>query len=549
MSLHSHEPQAEVEIAIIGAGFAGLAMAHRVQNLGMTMQGFESGGDVGGTWYWNRYPGARCDVESMQYSYRFSEELQQEWEWTERYAGQPEILKYIDHVAERFDLRRHFRFRTRVVGAHYDDAAGKWTIETDDGQLTTARFLVAAAGCLSSANRPDIPGLDDFAGTLVHTGHWPSEGLDVSGKRVGVIGTGSSGVQVIPQLARQAAELVVFQRTAAYCVPAHNGPIDQEAAQAIKADYKGFRDRCGKQFGAFAATPATQSALGVDEVERRAGFDAAWARGGLAFQGAFYDLSYDLAANDLAMAYFRDKIHEIVSDPDTAAKLMPKQRFATKRLCIDNDYYATFNRPNVSLVDLQATPLTTVDATGVRTSDGEYPLDVLVLATGYDAMTGSLLRMDIRGRDGLKLGDAWAEGPHTYLGLGVVGFPNLFIISGPGSPSVLSNMVFSIEQQVDWIAECLDYLRENGVDRIEAERDAQSAWVARANAMAAQTLMATGTSWYLGANIPGKPRVFMPYLDYPGYVATCEEVAANGYAGFALNKSTQEAISTEEISA
>jgi cyclohexanone monooxygenase len=539
MPLHSHEHR---DVAIIGAGFAGLAMAHRIHNLGMTIQGFESGGDVGGTWYWNRYPGARCDVESMQYSYRFSEDLQQEWDWTERYAAQPEILRYIDHVATRFDLRQHFRFQTRVVAARYQEETASWAIETDDGRHTTARFLIAAAGCLSSANRPEIAGLDDFAGTLVHTGHWPAEGIDIAGKRVGVIGTGSSGVQVVPQLARQAAELTVFQRTAAYCVPAHNGPLDPVAAQSVKTDYKAFRDYCGKQFGAIAATPGTQSALAVDKAEHRAVFDAAWERGGLSFQGAFYDLSYDLAANDIAMSFFRDKIHEIVADSHTAGKLVPEHRFATKRLCIDTDYYATFNRPNVTLVDLKATPLTTVHATGVRTSDADYPLDVLVLATGYDAMTGSLLRMDIRGRDNLALGEAWAEGPHTYLGLGIARFPNLFIISGPGSPSVLTNMVYSIEQQVDWIADCLGYLRAKAIDRIEVQQDAQDNWVAQVNAVAAGTLLATGNSWYLGANIPGKPRVFMPYLDYPGYVTTCEEVAANGYTGFALTRATVEAL-------
>jgi cyclohexanone monooxygenase len=523
-----------VDAIIIGAGFAGLALAHRLRAHGMTIQGFEAGSDVGGTWYWNRYPGARCDVESLQYSYRFSEELQQEWAWSERYAAQPEILRYIEHVADRFDLRRHFRFGTRVRTARYDDTARTWTVETDDGRQTTARFLITAVGCLSAANRPDIAGLGDFAGRIVHTSNWPAEGIDVACHRVGVIGTGSSGVQVIPHLARDAARLTIFQRTAAYCVPAHNGPIDPAHAETIKADYKGFRDHCGRQFGAMAAAPGTQSALEVDDAERRAVFDAAWAAGGLSFQGAFYDLSYDLAANDHAMAFFRDRIHEIVTDPTTAARLVPHHRFATKRLCIDTDYYATFNRPNVALVDLRATPIETVHAHGVRTTDADHPLDVLVMATGFDAMTGPLLRMDIRGVGGLPLGTAWAEGPSNYLGLGVTGFPNMFIISGPGSPSVLTNMVYSIEQQVDWIAACLAALRDRGIDRIEVRPEAQQAWVESANAMAAGTLWATGNSWYLGANIPGKPRMFMPYLDYPGYVATCEEVATAGYRGFAL---------------
>ena len=525
-----------VDVAVVGTGFAGLAMLHRLQELGFTIQGFEAGGDVGGTWYWNRYPGARCDVESLQYSYRFSDALQQEWDWQERYAPQPEILRYIEHVADRFALRRHIRFDTRVSAARYDEADGCWRIETDGGDTVVARFLVGATGCLSAANRPALPGLDDFAGTLVHTGDWPHAGVDIAGKRVGVIGTGSSGVQAIPMLARGAGTLTVFQRTASYCVPAHNGPPDPDETAATKRDYPAFRAHCGRQFGAVAATPGTQSALAVDAAERRAVFDRAWDKGGLSFQGAFYDLSYDLAANDLAMAYFRDKIHEIVADPATAAKLVPPHRFATRRLCIDTGYYETFNRANVTLVDLRATPIATVTASGVRTTEADYPLDVLVLATGYDAMTGSLLRMGITGRDGVTLAEAWREGPVNYLGIGIAGFPNLFVISGPGSPSVLTNMVYSIEQQVDWIAACLDHLRTHELTLIEARPEAQAAWVERANAMAAQTLLATGNSWYLGANIPGKPRMFMPYLDYPGYVAICDSVAAEGYEGFSLDR-------------
>jgi cyclohexanone monooxygenase len=511
-------------------------MANRLAANGFTLQGFEAGGDVGGTWYWNRYPGARCDVRSLEYSYRFSEELQQQWNWTERFAGQPEILRYINHVADRFDLRRHFRFGTQIESAAYDEVAGYWTVATSDGATTTARFLITAVGCLSATNKPSIPGLEDFAGIVAHTGDWPKEGVALAGKRVGVIGTGSSGVQTIPMIAREAGALTVFQRTAAYCVPAHNGPLQAEEADPIKADYKGFRDHCGRQFGATSGTPGTKSALEVDDAERRRIYDAAWERGGLSFQGAFYDLSYDMRANDTASAYFRDRIGEIVTDPEKARRLTPRHRFATKRLCIDSGYYQTFNRPNVAIVDLHEEPIERVTEAGVRTAAGDYPLDVLVLATGYDAITGPLLRMDIRGRGGRQLGEAWAAGAESYLGVSVAGFPNLFIVSGPGSPCVLSNMVYSIEQNVDWIAGCLVDLRAQGVATIEADAGAQEAWGAELGAMAAGTLFASGDSWYTGANIPGKPRSFMVHLNYPGYVAKCDAVAAGGYAGFVLEK-------------
>ena len=525
---------ADVDAIVIGAGFAGLAMANRLAANGFTLQGFEAGGDVGGTWYWNRYPGARCDVHSLEYSYRFSEELQQEWDWTERFAAQPEILRYINHVADRFDLRRHFRFGTRIESAVYDEAAALWTVATTDGATTSARFLITAVGCLSATNTPAIPELESFAGTLVHTGAWPKEGVDLAGKRIGVIGTGSSGVQAIPMIAREAGSLTVFQRTATYCVPAHNGPLRAEEADPIKADYTAFRDHCGKQFGATSGMVGTKSALEVDDAERRQIYDAAWARGGLSFQGAFYDLTYDMRANDTAMAYFRDRIHEIVTDREKARKLTPRHRLGMKRLCIDSGYYQTYNRPNVDVVDLHEEPIVRVTEAGVRTSAGDYPLDVLVLATGFDAITGPLLRMDIRGRGGKPLRDAWVAGAQSYLGLGISGFPNMFIVSGPGSPCVLTNMVYSIEQNVDWIADCLVDLRARGVATIDADAGAQEAWGAELGAMAAGTLFATGDSWYTGANIPGKPRSFMVHLNYPAYVAKCDAVAAGGYSGFIL---------------
>lgn len=522
----------EVDVVVVGAGFAGLAMVNRLQQNGFSMQGFEAGGDVGGTWYWNRYPGARCDVQSLEYSYRFSEELQQEWEWSEHYAPQPEILRYANHVADRFDLRRHFRFNTRVESARYDEARNRWIVQSSDGATTIARFFISAVGCLSASNVPNIPGLDDFKGQLIHTGAWPHEGADLTGKSVGVIGTGSSGVQAIPLIAKQAADLTVFQRTASYCVPAHNRALDPNEAAKIKGDYKAFRDMCGTLFGATYGQYGTKSALEVDDAERKKIFEEAWARGGLAFQGAFYDLSYDMRANDLAMQFFRDKIREIVKDPETAEKLTPKHRFAVKRLCIDTGYYDAYNRPNVHLIDLKQNPIERVTETGVSAGGKDYPLDVLVLATGYDAITGSLLRMNIQGRGGRLLRDDWAEGAQTYLGLGVAGFPNMFIVSGPGSPSVLTNMIYSIEQHVDWISDCLVHMREHELSFIEADDAAQEKWGEELNAMAAGTLLATGDNWYNGANIPGKSRRFMVHLNYPGYVERCNAVASEGYSGF-----------------
>jgi cation diffusion facilitator CzcD-associated flavoprotein CzcO len=522
-----------VDVVVVGAGFAGLAMANRLQERGMSMQGFEMGSDVGGTWFWNRYPGARCDVQSLEYSYRFSEDLQQEWDWTERFAAQPEILKYANHVADRFDLRKYFKFNTKVTGARFDEGRKLWIVSTDDGAQTLGRFLVSAVGCLSTSNLPNIPGLESFKGMVVHTGTWPKEGVDVAGKRVGVIGTGSSGVQVIPMLAKEAADVTVFQRTPAYCVPSQNRPLTKEEAWEIKKDYKGFRERCGKNFGASALGPGTQSALAVDDAERRRVFDAAWERGGLGFQGAFYDLTMDMRANDYAMQFFKDKIREIVKDPVTAENLTPKYRLGSKRLCIDNGYYETYNRSNVHLVDLKQEPIERVTETGLRAGGKDHPLDILVLATGYDAITGSVLRLNIEGRGGKNLKDAWADGAETYLGLCSFGFPNFFIVSGPGSPAVLTNVVYSIEQHVDWIADCLSYLREQKIGVIEAEEVAQAAWGDELNAMAGfMPLIAEGDSWYMGTNVPGKPRRFMIHLNWPGYVQRCDQVAADGYSGF-----------------
>jgi cyclohexanone monooxygenase len=527
---------AAFDVLIVGAGFAGLYALYRLRGLGLSVRVFEAGSGIGGTWFWNRYPGARCDIESMEYSYQFSEALQQEWEWTERYATQPEILRYIEHVADRFDLRRDVELDTRVEAATFDEATGRWTVDTDDGRRTTGRFCIMATGCLSSPNQPDFVGLERFEGEIHHTGLWPHEGVDFRGRTVGVIGTGSSAIQSIPLIAEEAARLYVFQRTPNYSVPAHNAPLDPEVQRRIKADYPAFRQR-NSQMGFGLDTRENETlALEVGEEERRREYEARWAAGGLPFLGAFGDLPIEQAANDTAGEFLRGKIREIVRDPQVAELLCPQQVVGCKRLCVDTGYFEAFNRPNVTLVDVSAAPIEEITARGPRTGGHEYAVDAIVFATGFDAMTGALQKIDIRGREGLPLRKKWEAGPRTYLGLGMAGFPNLFTITGPGSPSVLSNMLPSIEQHVNWIAECIAHLREEGLGRIEATLEAEDAWVAHVNEVAGETLYTTCNSWYLGANVPGKPRVFMPYLGFPPYVEKCQEVAAKGYEGFALGR-------------
>jgi cation diffusion facilitator CzcD-associated flavoprotein CzcO len=531
------EHRQNLDVVIVGAGFAGLYMLHRARGLGLSARVLEAGGGVGGTWYWNRYPGARCDVESLQYSYQFSDDLQQEWEWSERYASQPEILRYLEHVADRFELRPDLQFDTRVTEAHFDEGAGRWRVRTEAGEVFSAQFVVMATGCLSAANTPEIPGASTFAGSTYHTGRWPHTGVDLSGRCVGVIGTGSSAVQSIPILAREARQLIVFQRTATYSVPAWNGPMDPAEQAETKAHYAAFRAANSQSLTAIGdRRPRTeQMALAVTEAERRAEYETRWNDGGLAFLGAFADLLFDPQANDTAASFVRERIRDIVHDPATAETLSPDQVIGCKRLCVDTGYYDTFNRPNVHLVDLRTTPISAITPDGITTTATHFELDAIVYATGFDAMTGALARIDIRGRDGRALGEAWAAGPRTYLGLAVAGFPNLFTITGPGSPSVLTNMVVSIEQHVNWIADCLQHLHQHGFRRIEATDAAQEAWVAHVNAIADFTLFPTCNSWYLGANVPGKARIFMPCLGFPPYAEKCDEVAANDYEGFVLS--------------
>ena len=532
-------PAGIFDAIIVGAGFSGLYQLHQLRDkLGLSVLVLETADDVGGTWYWNRYPGARCDSESYYYSYSFSKELQEEWYWTERYPEHSEIRRYLSHVADRFDLRRDIRFNTRVETARYDEAGNRWIIATGSGETFAAQFFITAVGCLSSANVPKIPGLDRFKGEWHHTGRWPHEGVDFAGKRVGLIGTGSTGIQAAPVLAEQALHLTVFQRTANYSVPARNGKLTEEFQEEVRANYDAIRDKARASINGHPFDISEQSALEVSPEERLARYEAAWEFGGLRFRAAFSDLLRDKAANDTASEFLRAKIRAIVKDPATAEKLVPKDHpFATKRPPIDSGYFETFNRDNVALVDLKATPIVEITEDGIRTSDADYPLDVIVFATGFDALTGPLLAMDIRGRNGRSLREDWAAGPRTYLGLQTAGYPNMFTITGPGSPSVLTNMPVAIEQHTQWITECIAHLRANGLTRIETTADAAEKWVEHVNEAAHATLLPlANSSWYLGANIPGKPRVFMPYAGgMARYADICAKVAKENYKGFVVS--------------
>jgi cyclohexanone monooxygenase len=524
-----------VDVVIVGAGFAGMYMLHRLREVGFSALVLEAGSGVGGTWHWNRYPGARCDVESMQYSYQFSDELQQEWDWTEKYATQPEILRYANHVADRFDLRRDIRFNVRVEAAQFDDDRGSWLLTSENGERFFATYCVMATGCLSAVNRARIDGLESFKGKVYHTGEWPQEGVDFSGQRVAVIGTGSSAIQAIPIIAEQAASLYVFQRTPNYTVPAHNAPLDARHRQAVKDRYRDFRDEAKQSFAGIHFRYNPESAVEVSEQRRREEFEARWACGGVTFMGAFSDLLFDRRANDAAAEFVRSKIRQIVEDPEVAEMLCPDNIIGCKRLCVDTGYYATFNRSNVRLIDVRESPIEGITAEGVGAGGMTYLVDAIVLATGFDAMTGALMRIDIRNGSDEALAEKWQHGPRAYLGLMISRFPNLFTITGPGSPSVLTNMLPSIEQHVEWIGDCLVHLRESGKKRIDATEEAERRWVEHVNEVAGGNLRSTCSSWYVGANIPGKPRVFMPYIGgFPAYVGKCEEIVARDYEGFAI---------------
>jgi cyclohexanone monooxygenase len=524
-----------VDAVIVGAGFSGLYQLHRFRELGLTTRVFEAASGVGGTWWWNRYPGARCDVESLAYSYSFSPELEQEWTWSEKYATQPEILGYAQHVAERFDLERDITFDTRVESAVYDAERRRWTITTDTGEVVDCRWFVMATGCLSVSKAPEIPGAERFQGPTYHTGHWPHEGVDFTGQRIAVIGTGSSGIQSIPIMAGQAADTVVFQRTPNFSMPAGNRPLTEEEVAARKATYREYRK--AQQLSTFGVPvpEPTQSALEVPEEERTATYQAGWEQGNLvAVLASYTDTLVDKDANETAAEFVRSKIREKVRDPELAELLSPRSfPYGTKRPCLDSGYYETFNKDNVHLVDIRRTPLVEITEKGVRTSEKEYEVDAIVFATGFDAMTGAITRVDIRGKNGVSLKEKWGEGPRSYLGLSVAGFPNLFTITGPSSPSVLSNMMVSIEQHVDWVTDCVRWMRDNGVEELDATPEAEDEWVRHVEEVGDTTLYPTADSWYMGSNVPGKPRVFMAYIGGVGvYRERCDDVAAKGYEGY-----------------
>ncbi len=524
-----------VDVAVVVAGFAGLYLVHRLSERGVSAVGFDVADDVGGTWYWNRYPGARCDVESLDYSYSFDPELDAEWQWSERYATQPEILGYLQHVAERFDLRRHIRFETRIDAATWDEDAGLWSLTTSAGDTVTCRYYVMASGCLSLPKQPEIAGADRFQGEVYTTGRWPHEEVDFGGKRVAVIGTGSSAIQSIPIISRQAADITVFQRTPNFSLPANNGPVDEIKKAAIDADRAGYRERARWSGAGVPRERSEISALSVSDDERRAAYEQGWEAGGLfSLTSAFNDLLVNEAANDTVAEFIRGKIAGIVDDPATAKMLSPTSYpFGTKRPCLDDNYFSIYNEPHVHLVDLRSEPIITITETGITTSERSVEVDVLVYATGFDAMTGALVSVDITGRNGITLADRWAEGPKTYLGLTTVDFPNLFMITGPGSPSVLSNMIVSIEQHVDFVCDVLSHMEANGYRSIEPTATAEEAWGRHVNDFASMTLYPQANSWYMGANVPGKPRVFLPYVGgVDRYRATCDDVVGRGYLGF-----------------
>lgn len=525
-----------IDLLIVGAGFGGLYMLHTARQRGLTALVVEAAGGVGGTWYHNRYPGARVDIQSLEYSFGFDDALQQDWCWTERYAAQPELLAYANHVADRYALRDGILLNTRIAAAHWDEAALGWQVTALDGRHWSARHLVLATGPLSTPNQPDFPGLSDFKGRVLHTAAWPHEPVDLAGLRVGVVGTGSSGVQTITTLAPQVAQLTVFQRTPTYAVPAHNGPLDKALEAKVKADYPAFRERNRKMMGGFGSMlpPNTFPAASVSAEDRERMFEERWQIGGFGLLGTFNDLIVNPVANELAGEFVRSKIRGIVQDPATAAALCPTHPIGCKRLCVDTGYYATFNRPNVRLVDLQAAPIDGFTATGLVAGGVEHTLDAIVLATGFDAMTGTMLRLDLRGRGGRSIQQHWQAGPLNYLGLCLSGFPNLFTLTGPGATAAFTNVMVAIEHQVQWIADTVADLDARGVRTLEATPEAEVDWVAHVNTVAARTIYLGCNSWYLGANIPGKPRIFMPLFGFPAYVQKCAEVQQLGYPGFML---------------
>ncbi|MGI9409521.1 MAG: flavin-containing monooxygenase [Hyphomicrobiaceae bacterium] len=546
-SMGSGASEAQCDAVIVGAGFAGMYLLHRLRQLGLATRVLEAASGVGGTWYWNRYPGARCDVESMQYSFSFSPELQQEWQWSEVFSAQPEILEYANHVADRFDLRRDIEFNTTVVAARFDETARRWLIETDRGGTIASRFCIMATGCLSSARVPDFEGLSEYAGQTYHTGYWPHEPVSFTGKRVAVIGTGSSAIQAIPVIAEQADHLTVFQRTPNYSIPSRNGPMPADYEQSWKEDYVALREKARRSRNGILSNPNDQSALEVDDTEREAVYEARWEVGGTSFMAAFNNLISSAEANETCAEFVRDKIRATVKDPEAAELLAAKDYpIGTKRICVDTRYFETYNRPNVALIDIRDSPIERLTQEGLHHAGIDYSFDAIVFATGFDAMTGTLDKIDIRGRKDIRLRDEWTAGPRTYLGMMSAGFPNLFMITGPQSPSVLSNMMVSIEQHVGWMTDCIAHMRAASQATIEPTSAAQDGWVEHNDEVAHKTLYPRAASWYMGANIPGKPRVFLPYIGGVGaYREKCAEVAENNYEGFEFEALKQPAAAAE----
>ncbi|HBT73329.1 MAG TPA: NAD(P)/FAD-dependent oxidoreductase [Lysinibacillus sp.] len=527
----------EVDAVVLGAGFAGLYMLHQLRSKGFSTIVCEAGDGVGGVWYWNRYPGARCDIESIYYNYTFSKELYEEWTWTSRFPEQAEILRYLNYVADRFQLRTDIQFNTRVTAAHFDEERHKWIVYLNDGQHILAKYFITGIGCLSAANVPNIHGLQQFSGNWYHTGHWPHEKVDFTGKRVGIIGTGSSGIQAIPVIAKEAEQLTVFQRTPQYTIPARNHPYDENFIKETKQNFEALKQSMRNSISGTPFAQNQQSAMEDSDDKRMAVFEKAWAQGGFAFAATYDDLLTNEQSNEKAAEFIRSKIRQIVKDPVVAEKLCPKYMYGTKRQVLDSDYFEAYNRENVVLVDVKESPIKKITETGIQTTDEHYDLDRIIFATGYDGMTGPLFKIDIRGRNGETLKEKWEDGAsvQTYLGLTTAGFPNLFMITGPESPSVLVNMPIAIEQHVEWIAQCIDYLREHDIDLVEPNKDAEEAWSKHCREIANTTLYVKGDSWYTGANIEGKPRSFLIYLggfDY--YTKHCHEVAQNNYEGFKL---------------
>jgi cation diffusion facilitator CzcD-associated flavoprotein CzcO len=533
----SHSTVREVDVAVVGAGFAGLYLLHRCHELGLSVVAFDVADDVGGTWYWNRYPGARCDVPTTDYSFSFDPNIDREWTWTEKYATQPEILQYLQFIASRYDLRRDIEFSTRVEAAHWDEEGQRWRVATDHDEEVVCRFFVMASGCLSMPKAPEIEGADDFDGEVYFTSTWPHAGVDFTGKQVAVIGTGSSAIQSIPIIAAQASHTTVFQRTPNFSVPAHNGAPPADRLAALASDRNAYRESARWSRGGVPMPPNDVTGVTATAEVTRARFESAWEKGELfEILGVLADQSTNLASNAIVANMIREKIREKVDDAATADALCPQDYpFGTKRPCLDSNYYETFNRDNVTLVDLRKEPIERITEQGLETSKQSLPFDAIVYATGFDAMTGAIVAVDIEGRDGVTLKDTWSAGPSTYLGLTTVGFPNFFMITGPGSPSVLSNMVVSIEQHVDWIVDCIAFLDRHQFTEIEPTPLAQEGWDQHVADCGAITLLPGTDSWYMGANVPGKPRVMLPYIaGVDRYRAVCNEVVESEYLGFRL---------------